>query len=111
MELFKKDTLKKQYKKFTEKTIFGIFECNYCNQTCCRMHYRFDCTCGRCRIAKCYKCHKFNIELDLLMKAASNETREYIYNFVRDFFATSSQSLEFFYDFNKKSRNKCRRFK
>ena len=102
MELFKIDFLKKEYKIFVEETILKITDCNYCNQTCCAMHYRFDICCKRCRIANCYNCQIFNQQLDALMKAASNETREYIYTFVRDFFPISSQSLQFFYNTNKK---------
>ena len=102
MKLFKNDTLKKQYKIFTEKTIFEIFECNYCNLTCCKNHYRFDCCCKQCRIVKCHKCHRFDVELDSLMKAASQKSRVYIFNFVRNFFATSNITLEFFYGFNEK---------
>ena len=102
MELFKTDILKKEYKIFVEQTILKITDCNYCNQTCCAMHYCFDVCCKKCRIAKCYNCQVFNQQLDALMKAASNETREYIYTFVRDFFAISSQSLKFFYNTNKK---------
>ena len=101
MELFKTDILKKEYKIFVEKTILKIIDCNYCNQTCCSMHYRFDASCKRCRIANCHNCRIFNQQLDALMKAASNETREYIYTFVRDFFAISNQSLQFFYNTNK----------
>ena len=102
MELFKNDALKKIYKNFVENTIFEIFECKYCNLKCCVKHYRFDCSCRECRIVRCYKCHKFNVELHSLMTAASEEARFYIFNFVRDFFATSSTTLKFFYKFEGK---------
>ena len=102
MELFKNDVLKKIYKTFVEKTIFQIFECKYCNLKYCAKHYRFDCSCEQCRIVRCNNCHKFNVELDTLMAGASCEARLYIFNFVRDFFATSSITLKFFYDFEGK---------
>ena len=101
MELFKTDFLKKEYKVFVEKTITKIIDCNYCNAVCCAMHYRFDATCNRCRTKKCYNCQIFNQQLDALMKGASQKSREYIYNFVRDFFSLSNESLKFFYSFNK----------
>ena len=101
MELFKTDFLKKEYKIFVEKTIAKIIDCNYCNEVCCAMHYRFYATCNRCRTKKCYNFQIFNQQLDALMKGASQKSREYIYNFVRDFFSLSNESVKFFYNFNK----------
>ena len=96
MELFKTDFLKKEYKIFVEKTITKIIDCNYCNEVCCTMHYRFNATCNKCRTKKCYNCQIFNQQLDALMKGASQKSRKYIYNFVRDFFSLSNESLKFF---------------
>ena len=102
MGLFKNETLKKMYKNLVEKTIFQIFDCKYCNQKYCAKHYRFDCSCRQCREAKCYNCHKFNVELDSLMNSCSEEARVFIFNYVRDFFSTSSVTLNFFYNFEGK---------
>ena len=101
MELFKKDTLKKMYENFTQKTIFQIFNCKYCSQKYCRKHYRFDCSCNQCREAKCYNCHRFNVELESLMTSCSKEARLYILNYVRDFFSVNSITLKFFFNFEK----------
>ena len=111
MELFKNDALKKIYEAFVEKTIFQIFECKYCNLKYCAKHYPFDCSCEQCRIVRCNNCHRFNVELDTLMTGASCEARLYIFNFVRDFFATSSIMLKFFHDFEGKKEINCREFK
>ena len=102
MELFTNEALKKICKTFVEKTIFEIFDCKYCNLKYCVKHYHFDCSCEQCRIIRCNKCHKFNAELDSLMTRASCEARLYIFNFVRDFFATSKITLKFFYNFDGK---------
>ena len=103
MELFQNRTLKKVYENFVSNTIFTIFNCKYCNLETCEFHYRFDCSCERCRVIKCNKCHKFNIELDILMQGASQEARLYIMNFVRDFFAVSDITLKYFYGFSSKT--------
>ena len=100
MELFKNDSLKKMYKTFVEKTIFEIFDCKYCKLKYCVKHYCFECSCEQCRIVRCNKYHKFNVELDSLMTGASCEARLCIFNFVRDFFATSNITLKFFYNFD-----------
>ena len=39
--------------------------------------------------------------MDTLMQAGNEETRMYIYNFVKDFFSLSKESLKFFYGINK----------
>ena len=101
MELFKNASLKDMYESFTQKTIFKIFDCQYCNQKCCRKHYRFDCSCNQCREMRCYNCHKFNVELDALLTSCSEQARLYILNYVRDFFRVSSISLDFFFNFQK----------
>ena len=39
--------------------------------------------------------------MDTLMQAGNEETRMYIYNFVKDVFSLSKESLKFFYRINK----------
>ena len=52
-------------------------------------------------MARCRNCQIFNQQLDGLMKGGSEQTRKYIYTYVRDFFSMSNESLKFFYDINK----------
>ena len=89
------------YESFIQKTIFTIFDCQYCNKKCCARHYKFDCTCRFSRETRCYSCHKFNVEIDLLMTSCSDEARLYIFNYVRDFLRTSATTLDFFFNFKK----------
>ena len=103
MELFPNKTLKKAYENFVSDTIFTIFKCKYCNLESCKYHFRFDCSCANCRVIKCHECHKFNIELDIIMQSARNETKLYIMNFIRDFFSVSDITLEYFYGFKDKT--------
>ena len=41
--------------------------------------------------------------MDALMKAGNDKTKNFIYNFVTDFFSLSNESLKFFYNTKKKS--------
>ena len=41
--------------------------------------------------------------MDALMKAGNNKTKNFIYNFVTDFFSLSNESLKFFYNTKKES--------
>ena len=98
MDLFKTDILQKEFNEFVNKTLPKIKECNYCNINCCKNHYRFDVTCKNCRSEKCRNCQFFNQQMDSLMKGADNHARQYLYNFVSDFFCISKETLKFFFN-------------
>ena len=104
MELFESKHLKKMYEHFTSDTIFTIFNCKYCNLQSCFEHYRFDCSCKNCHIVRCKNCQNFNNELDILMCAANEEARTYIFNYVRDFFTLSDETFMFFFNFNNNNK-------
>ena len=100
MELFKTRELNKMYKSFVSKAIFTIFECKYCNKEKCMYHFLFDCSCKQCRETRCKKCINFNNELEILLNAATNDSAQYIINFVRDFFTVSNETMQFFFNFD-----------
>ena len=103
MELFQTEILRKEYKDFVENTLTKTLECNYCNNKCCKNHYHFEVTCLNCRTERCSQCQIFNRQMDCLMKASNDKTKSFIYNFVINFFSLSSESLQFFYNINKKT--------
>ena len=88
------------YEGFVSKTIFTIFECKYCNIEKCMHHFLFDCSCERCRKSRCKKCQIFNTKLENLLNSANKDTAQYIFNFVRDFFTCSNETMKFFFNFN-----------
>ena len=45
----------------------------------------------------------FNQQMDALMKAGNDKTKNFIYNFMTDFFSLSNESLKFFYNTKKES--------
>ena len=100
MGLFKTRELNKMYERFVSKTIFTIFECKYCNKEKCMYHFLFDCSCKQCRESRCRKCGIFNTELEVLLNAANKESAQYIFNFVRDFFTVSNETMKFFFNFD-----------
>ena len=100
MELFKTRDLKKMYEIFVSESIFKIFECKYCNKEKCMYHFLFDCSCKQCRETRCKKCISFDTELEILLNAANKDSAQYIFNFVRDFFAVSNETMQFFFDFD-----------
>ena len=85
MELFKTKELKNEFEE-TKKLLPTIIECNYCQKEKCIYHSRFIVSCTMCRNEKCNNCFKFNISKSILLKSSSKETKDYLTNFISDFF-------------------------
>ena len=105
MELFKSDILRKEYNDFVKNTLPKLVICNYCNKVCCNNHYQYEVTCIRCRNEKCKNCYTFNAQIDVLMNGAVKKTKEYIYNFIMDFFSITDESMLFFYKIKNEIKN------
>ena len=97
MELFKSELLKKEYEDFHKNLLPAVLECGFCNISSCRWHSKFNGTCVHCRKHVCINCRKFNISKDLLLKSASSETVDYLYNYICDFLNLSDESLKTFF--------------
>ena len=105
MELFKHETLKRKWKVFTTKTMLDIIDCNYCSKTSCINDYYFNMICLKCRNETCSYCCVFNQEFNFLLENASEEARNFIFDYVRDFYGISNSTLNFFYKNNKKIKD------
>ena len=97
MELFKSEILKKEYKEFNKKLLPAVLECGFCNKVSCEYHSKFIVSCVHCRKHVCKNCKKFNISKNILLKAASAETIDYLYNYIADFLNLSDESLKTYF--------------
>ena len=97
MELFKTTTLKNEYKAFTNELLPSVIECGYCNVVSCSWHQKFTVTCLHCRQRRCKKCYNFNISKDILLRFASAETVDFLYNFICDFLNLSDKSIKSYF--------------
>ena len=97
MKLFKSETLKKEYEEFNKKLLPAVLECGLCNKISCQYHSKFIISCTLCRNAACKNCRKFNISKDILLKTASAETVDYLYNYISDFLNLSEESLHIYF--------------
>ena len=97
MELFKSDVLKAEFKELNEKILPEILQCNFCNIMSCKYHSKFDVACLHCRQRQCKNCKKFNISKDILLNSASEETVDYLYNYICDFLNLSDDSIKHFF--------------
>ena len=94
MELFKTKQLQQEYKEFSEKIMPSVLKCNYCNVSHCIIHGKFDISCIHCRKIKCEKCFKFNISMNVLLKSATEQTIDYLFNYISDFLNISNESIK-----------------
>ena len=109
MELFKTDTLKKEYEIFKNDLLIKVMECSYCDVKSCKGHKKYLITCNQCRLAMCKNCHKFNESRKILYNAADEIGKDYLNNFIVHFLNIGKQSLERY--FNKDEIKKIDRTK
>ena len=97
MELFKTDILKKEYEEFHKKYLPAVLECGFCNIDSCKYHAKFIVSCTICRNAVCKNCRIFNTSKDMLLKSASAETVNFLFNYIADFLNLSDESLKTYF--------------
>ena len=95
MEIFKTDILKKEFERFRKENFVQILKYGYCQKTACESwHSKFLFTSKYCREAFCKPCHNFNIAKETLIKGVDSVAKDYIENYIKDFFRISNQTLE-----------------
>ena len=94
MELFKTETLKKEYRELVNEILPKVLECSYCNIHSCKHHKKRDVTCNLCRQAFCRACYSFNISRQILLDASNEETKNYLNCFIVDFLNISDESIK-----------------
>ena len=62
--------------------------------TCGSWHKKFRASCKYCREKFCKTCHNFNIVKNSLLENTGLNAREYITNFLQDFFCILDETLE-----------------
>ena len=95
MEIFKTDILKKEFEKFQKENLVEIWKCGYCQKTSCQFwHPKFLVSCKCCREAFCKACHNFDIAKESILKTLDPIGKEYIENFIKNFFCISSETIQ-----------------
>ena len=69
MEIFKSEEIKKEYKEYLT-LLDDVLECGFCRKLSCKYEKKFNPICNLCRDAKCKKCEKLLISLEILKKTA-----------------------------------------
>ena len=91
MEIFKSDILKKEFERFQKENLVQILKCGYCQKTACESwRNKFLVSCKYCREAFCKPCYNFNVAKKTLIEGANSGRKNYIENFIKDFFCISN---------------------
>ena len=96
MEIFKSDTIKKEYKEYLV-LLDDVLTCGFCRTDSCKNHKKFTVTCSLCRNAQCKKCKRLLISKEILMKNCDQDGQEYIYYYTMDYLNLSQESRAFFF--------------
>ena len=93
MEIFKTDTLKKEFEKSQKENLIAILKYGCCQKTACQLwHQKFLVSWKYCREAFCKPCYNFNIAKETLLKGLDSIRKEYIENFIKDFFCILTET-------------------
>ena len=95
MEIFKTDTLKKEFERFQKEDLIEILKCSYCQKTTCEsFHTKILVSCKFCRQKLCKNCQSFNIGKENLLSNVDEIGKEYIENFIKDLLNLSNRTIE-----------------
>ena len=73
-----------------------LADCGKCEKFCCSYCRKFSVTCTWCRNERCKNCYKFENSLNISLENGSEASRQYVTNFVDDFFSVSDITAKFF---------------
>ena len=96
MEIFKSAEMKKEYKEYLV-LLDDVLECGFCRKLSCKYDKKFNPLCNLCRDAKCKKCGKLLISIEILKKNCDEDGQEYIFNYTTDYLNLSKESRAFFF--------------
>ena len=95
MEIFKTDTLKKEFERFQKEDLIEILKCSYCQKTTCEsFHTKILVSCKFCIQKLCKNCQSFNIGKENLLSNVDEIGKEYIENFIKDLLNLSNRTMK-----------------
>ena len=96
MEVFTSPEMKREFQELVEKIVPSLNDCGNYNVFKCASCLKFSADCQSCRLWKCKNCTSFQTSKEILMNNCNNYSREYVANFLTDYFKISDITAEFF---------------
>ena len=88
--------MKREFYKLINKIIPLLNEYRNCNVFKCASCLKFSDDCQSCNLWKCKNCISFQRSKDILLNNCNDYSRDYVANFLVDYFAISDITSEFF---------------
>ena len=108
IDYFKTDISKKEFKTLTDEILRILPKCGPCGNFSCKWHKECLLTCSQCKNARCLNCVILKSSISLLMKLGEDDGRDYLQNFITDYFNLSDIGLKKFFNIEKSNENKER---
>ena len=96
MEIFKTDSLKKEFKDLVKNISPKIAECGNCKKFCSRHCKKFCIICSLCREERCKNCCNFEASKEVLLTNGTDILKKYVADFISDHLNISDVRASFF---------------
>ena len=96
MDYFKTDISKKEFKTLTEEILPVMSKCGLCGNFSCKWHNFFFLPCSQSRDVRCSNFVMLKSSISLSMKFADDDGKNYLQNFITDYFNLSDICLKKF---------------
>ena len=106
MDYFKTDISKKEFKTLTEEILPVMSKCGLCGNFSYKWHKEFLLTCSQCRDVRCSNRVMLKSSISLLLKLADDDGRNYLQNFITDYFNLRDIGLKSYFDTEKPNETK-----
>ena len=106
MDYFKTDISKKEFKTLTAEILPVMSKCGLCGIFLCKWHKEFLLTCSQCRDVRCSNRVMLKSSISLLLKLADDDGRNYLQNFITDYFNLRDIGLKSYFDTEKPNETK-----
>ena len=106
MDYFKTDISKKEFKTLTAEILPVMSKCGLCGNFLCKWHKEFLLTCGQCRDVRCSNRVMLKSSISLLLKLADDDGRNYLQNFITDYFNLRDIGLKNYFNTEKPNETK-----
>lgn len=96
MDIFKSDILKKELKELIKIILLNLNNCGNCGIFCCKHCSKFSVYCNLCKKAWCRYRQAFEQSKETLLNGGDEICKNYVANFIVDYFGMSETTAEFF---------------
>lgn len=95
MTVFTSSEMKREFYELVEKILPSLNECGNCNVFKCAYCFKFSVNWQSCRLSRCKNCTDFHRSKEILTNNCDDYSKEYVANFLTDYFKISDVTADF----------------